>query len=64
MKYSKCLKNLNILCHTFFLPKFFFYFFFFMYLFHKIFGGKANSVDPDQEQSDLGLLCLHCHFIR
>ena len=30
-----------------------------MQLFLKIFTGMANSVDPDQEQSDLGLHCLH-----
>ena len=30
-----------------------------MCLFHKILGGTADSVDPDQQQSDLGLFCLH-----
>ena len=31
----------------------------FMLLLLKILSGMANSVDPDQEQSDHGLHCLH-----
>ena len=30
-----------------------------MQLFLKILNGMTNSVDPDQEQSGLGLHCLH-----
>ena len=30
-----------------------------MHLFLKIPSGMANRVDPDPEQSDLGLHCLH-----
>ena len=30
-----------------------------MQLFLKPLSGMANSLDPDQEQSDLGLHCLH-----
>ena len=45
--YGKCPKNSNTLFHTI------------LQLFLKILSGKANSVDPDQEQSDLGLHCLH-----
>ena len=33
-----------------------------MQLFLKILSGKANGVDPDQKQSDLGLHCLHIPF--
>ena len=34
-----------------------------MQLFLKIIVGMANSVESDQEQSDLGLPCLHiCHL--
>ena len=37
-----------------------------MHLFLEILSGMANSVDPDQtalqEQSDLGLHCLHMPF--
>ena len=39
-----------------------------MQLFHKLLNGMANSVDPDQtapeEQSDLGLHCLHMLFCQ
>ena len=42
------------------------YFFMHLHVIHKILGGKANSVDPDQtapkKQSDLGLHCLHMLF--
>ena len=31
--------------------------------FLKILSGMANSVDSDQEQSDLGLHCLHIYVI-
>ena len=34
------------------------------FYFHKILGGMAKSVDPDQEQSDLGLHCLHMSFCQ
>ena len=43
---------------------------FFMQLCLKIFNGMANNVDPDQtgallqEQSDLGLHCLHIPFCQ
>ena len=33
---------------------------------HKILGGMAKSVDPDHEQPELGLHCLHmslCHKV-
>ena len=40
----------------------------FMQLFPKIPSGMANSVDPDQtllqEQSDLGVHCLHMTFCQ
>ena len=53
--YGKCSKILNTLSHTwlnfaFYAPD------------AKILSGMVNSVDPDQtdqEQSDLGLHCLH-----
>ena len=53
VKYGKCPKLLNTLFYYyyyffFFLPIFFFFFFFSMQLFHKIFSGMANSLDPDQ----------------
>ena len=35
-----------------------------MQLFLKISNGMVNSVDPDQEQSDLGLHCLHRTFCQ
>ena len=38
-----------------------------MWLYHRVMSqndadGMANSVDPDQEQSDLGLHCLPRHI--
>ena len=30
----------------------------------EILSGMTNSVDPDQEQSDLGLHCLHMPFFQ
>ena len=38
-----------------------------MWLYHRVMSpndadGMANSVDPDQEQSDLGLQCLPRHI--
>ena len=56
--YGKCPKISNTLFHTFFCL----FFFLFMQLFPNILSGMANSVDPDQEQSDLGLHCLHMPF--
>ena len=44
------------------IPFFCLFFFLFMQLFPNILSGMANSVDPDQEQSDLGLHCLHMPF--
>ena len=40
-----------------------------MQLFIKALSGMANNVDPNlrllvKEQSDLGLHCLHMHFVR
>ena len=37
---------------------------FFMQFFLKILSGMVNSVDPDQEKSDLGLHCLHMPFCQ
>ena len=34
-----------------------------MQLFLKMLTGMANIVDPDQEQSGLGLHCLHMPFM-
>ena len=57
--YGKCPKILNTLFHTI-LAKILL----FMQLFLKILNRMANSVDPDQEQSDLGLFCLHMSFCQ
>ena len=58
--YCKCPKISKIPCHAIFAK-------FFMHLFHKMLGEKINCVDPDQtslqEQSDLGLCCLHMSFL-
>ena len=48
--YGKCPKISSTLFHTFHT------------LFLKILSRMANSVDPDQEQSYLGLHCLHKPF--
>ena len=39
-----------------------FFFFFFFYMFHKVLGGMANCVNPDQIAPDLGLHHLHMPF--
>ena len=44
--YGKCPNIWDTFFHAFL--AFFFFFLPFMCLFHKIFGGMANSVDPDQ----------------
>ena len=47
-----------------FIPSFFVLMFYFCAVVSKILSGMANSVDPDQEQSDLGLHCLHMKFCK
>ena len=37
---------------------------FFYMLFLKTLSGMANSVDPDQERSDLGMYCLFMPFCQ
>ena len=59
MIFGKCPKISNTLFHTYFAS-----ILLFMQLFLKILSGIANSVDRNQEQSDLGLHCLHIPFCQ
>ena len=55
--YNKCPKILNTLFCTILALNVLI-----LLLLLKILSGMANSVDPDQEQSDLGLHCLRMSF--
>ena len=35
-----------------------------MHLFHKLHGGKANSVDPVQTASSGAVICVHMQFYQ